>query len=369
MRIVYLSASILPSETANSVQVMKMCAAFRRRGHEVHLIARGPDEDPEPVFQRYGVAERFRIHRVGWPRIRGLGGWIYGRRARARVRDVGHADLLYARDVYSLYHLRDRGCPMIYEAHAVPGSRLRRHLEGRLFREAHLRRLVVVSSALARAYGDLFPGLPRGLISVAPDGADPATPDPGTVRVQMRGRAPAFHVGYVGHLYGGKGMEIIAELVSMLPECEFHVVGGTAADVHRWRRRLDRENLHFYGHVPHAETATYLRCFDAVLAPYQRRVSVHGGGGDVGPWMSPLKVFEYMAAGRPIVASDLPVLREILEPEVTALLCDPDDPAAWAGALRRLRSEPETARRLGAQAEAAFRQRYTWSRRVEAVLA
>jgi glycosyltransferase involved in cell wall biosynthesis len=84
--------------------------------------------------------------------------------------------------------------------------------------------------------------------------------------------------------------------------------------------------------------------------------------------MSPLKLFEYMAAGRPIVCSDLPVLREILQHERTALLCDPDDAASWAGALARLHDEPTLRRTLAEAARAQFELHFTWKARADRVL-
>jgi glycosyltransferase involved in cell wall biosynthesis len=79
---------------------------------------------------------------------------------------------------------------------------------------------------------------------------------------------------------------------------------------------------------------------------------------------SPLKLFEYMAAGRPIVASDLPAFREVLVPGETAVLVTPGDPAALAGGLRRVLSDPELGARLATAARAAVRD-YTWDRRAE----
>ena len=82
---------------------------------------------------------------------------------------------------------------------------------------------------------------------------------------------------------------------------------------------------------------------------------------------SPLKLFDYMAAGVPIVASDLPALREVLRHEENALLARPDDPDAFAAAVRRMLADPVLAGRLGRQARADVR-RYSWEARAEALL-
>ena len=78
---------------------------------------------------------------------------------------------------------------------------------------------------------------------------------------------------------------------------------------------------------------------------------------EIGRWMSPLKLFEYMAAGKPILASDIPALREILADGGTALLLPPGDVAAWAAAARALLADPARAAALGARARAAWGRR------------
>src|SRR5690606_34713688 len=92
----------------------------------------------------------------------------------------------------------------------------------------------------------------------------------------------------------------------------FHIIGGQADQVEFWKENLkDRKNVKFYGHLPYAEAEQYRLAMDVLIAPYQKEVFVHGGGQNVSPWMSPLKIFEYMSAKKPIVCSNLPVLREV----------------------------------------------------------
>jgi glycosyltransferase involved in cell wall biosynthesis len=107
---------------------------------------------------------------------------------------------------------------------------------------------------------------------------------------------------------------------------------------------------------------------DVMLAPYQRVVLVADGRTDAAPWMSPLKIFEYMAAGKPMLASDLPVIREILANGDTALLLPPDQPALWAEALCRLRDDRDLRHRLGQSAHRTFLKRHTWIQRARAIL-
>ena len=179
-------------------------------------------------------------------------------------------------------------------------------------------------------------------------------------------------VGYTGHLYDGRGIGVVLDIAEALAQVDVHLVGGTDADVDRWRGRAAARrltNVHFHGYRPNAEMPRFLTSFDIVLAPYERRVTVAGGGGDTSRWMSPLKLFEYMAAGRPIVASRLEVLQEIIEDGTTAVLCSPDNPEEWIAAVRRLVDDAGERRRLGAAARVRLESEFSWESRARSVLA
>ena len=122
--------------------------------------------------------------------------------------------------------------------------------------------------------------------------------------------------------------------------------------------------------MPPGDIDRYRVAFDALIAPYRRRVYAAGGDRwDTARWMSPLKIFEYMASGVPMLASDLPTIREVLTHDANALLCDPDDIGEWCRALERVRDDRELAARLAANARTEFDERYTWHQRARAVLA
>ncbi|WP_197085034.1 glycosyltransferase family 4 protein [Saccharothrix sp. ST-888] len=172
----------------------------------------------------------------------------------------------------------------------------------------------------------------------------------------------------MGHLCPGRGTDVILELAARLPGLDFPLVGGTAEDRAHWEGRSHRSNVYFHGHEPPARLHPYYRAFDLVLAPYQRRVACAGGIGDISRWVSPMKLFEYMSHGKAIIASDLPVLREVLADGVNSLLCPPDDVSAWAGAVARLAADAPRRAALGAAARRQLDLQHTWLSRVDQVL-
>lgn len=368
MRIAYLSASVVPSDTASSVQVMKMTAAFATLSHDAALFCRLPPRDKVKVsYEDYGVAPDFRIVRSGWPNIRLLGGLVYGMRVKSVLANEAPVDLIYGRDIYSMLRCLKFNVPMVFEAHMMPQNRVHRMMERRLLSSDNVRRLICISHRLRERYLSLFPFLDPGSVIVAPSGGDHPCGKQAE-RAPLPGRPDAFQVGYVGQLHRGKGTEIIIPLAARLPEMDFHVIGGSEARITYWRQRSNSSNVYFHGFVPHRLIGWYLHAFDVVVAPAQAITMAYGERQDIGMWMSPLKIFEYMSHGKPIVASDLPVLREVLHHGANCLLCPPDSLEKWEAALRWLQASPEARQLLGEAARVDFIQKYSYDTRAARVI-
>ena len=168
---------------------------------------------------------------------------------------------------------------------------------------------------------------------------------------------------YTGHLYAGRGMEILLNLAQAHPRVNFLWVGGRAGDVAAWRAKvqdLGLQNIHLTGFVPNVHIPIYQAAGDILLMPYERSVAV-SGGGNTADICSPMKMFEYLACGRAILSSDLPVLREVLN-ESNAVLVQPEDLHGWQAALARLAVDEAMRGRLGAQAKVDILP-YAWQTR------
>jgi glycosyltransferase involved in cell wall biosynthesis len=370
MRISYLSASEIPSQTANSVQVMKMCNAFRAKGHEVVLYARKgePMKGGDP-FARYGVRGVFPIHFFPWPKLRVVGPIVYVVNVFFHLLRSSLPELFYSRYIYLIYLATFLRVPCIYEAHALPRGPVGRLVEILFMKRGNFLRLVVISNALKRDYLKTYGTLKREKIVVAHDGADiPPEDRSDFLRSTTDSQQDRLRIGYVGQLYPGKGMEIIEQLAPRFPEIEFHVIGGRDEDVRYWRERAQFSNLFFHGYVKHGDISEHFRNFQIALVPFQRRVSLEGGRGNIVRWTSPLKIFEYMAYGKAIIASDLPVLREVLKNGENALLVPPEDLEGWARALEELIGNRALMCRLGRAARNLLEEVYIWEKRVVRVL-
>jgi glycosyltransferase involved in cell wall biosynthesis len=367
VKIVYLCNAVLPSRAANGVHIMKMCAALAANGHEVTLVApdcRNAERDVAgDLYGFYGVARSFAICRL--PRSRGtVGEYRFAWACRSVVKQL-RPDLVFSRYLLGSAAAALTGVPCGLELHQLlpAGSRLQSRVFRWLVAHPAFRRLVVITPPLRDLFVDA--GVPAEKIHVAPDGAD--VPDSGVVpwpRASSR-----LQIGYAGHLYHGRGIEILLALAALCPWADVHIVGGTESDVTRVRGMAAAiDNVTVHGFISPAEAERMRLGMDILLAPYQRIVGLGSGIVTTEKWMSPLKIFEYMAAGKAIVCSDLDILRAILTHEQTALLCVPDDVEAWVAAVARLRDDVVLRARLGCQARTELAMRYQWRGRADGIV-
>jgi glycosyltransferase involved in cell wall biosynthesis len=244
------------------------------------------------------------------------------------------------------------------------------------------RRLVVITTHLLAKLEQGFPSLDRPAFAlVAPDGVDldryVDMPEPAAARRWLAERteeeavhiaAHEFVVGYSGHFYPGRGAQMLLELAGRQPDVRFLLVGGEPQDVARLRSQAEAQRLNnvvITGFVTNADLPRYQAACDLLLMPYQKQVA-GSSGGDIAAVFSPLKLFEYLACGRPILSSDLPALREVLNQE-NAVLLPGDEPQAWVQAIQELQVHPERRAQLAARARQDASQ-YSWEKRAALIL-
>jgi len=361
MRIVCISAAQIPSDTANSIQVMKVCQAFAQLRHDVTLLVPGnqPSEISHQQMQsQYGLQESFPIEWLA-VRNRRLFPWEAVRRARRLA-----PDLLYAWPLQSAVLGLLSGKPSLLELHDFPAGRF-----GPFWLRLFLifpgrKRCLPITEALRCALH-----LPEEQTVIAPDGVDIERyrdlPDADSARRQLNlPEAPT--VLCTGHLYEGRGADMFLKLARKFPQAEFVWVGGRPADVEAWKgRATNLANVTFTGFVPNERIPLYQSAADVLLMPYGRAVST-SSGGNTAEICSPMKMFEYMAAGRAILTSDLPVLREVLD-ETKAVFSPLEQVEAWEAALGGLLADPQRRQALGQRARSAVEQ-YSWVKRAQRVL-
>ncbi len=364
MNIVAVAGSTVPSDTANSLQVMKACQALVQLGHQVTLLVPGARTASVDLRAHYGLQSEFPIEWL--PSLnRRLFTWDAVRRARALK-----ADLLYTWFPQSaVFGLLSR-LPVVFEIHIQPTGlfgptwhRLFATLRGRKRLASITRALVEI---LERDYRICFSA---DEVVIASNGVDlerfASLPDPVAARRQT-GLRTAPTVMCTGHLYAGRGADLFLGLAKSIPQAHFVWVGGRPEDVAAWKQRAASDNLTFTGFIPNRDLPLYQAAADILLMPYSRSILGSSGQADSARVASPMKMFEYMATGRAIVSADLPVIHEVLNVN-NAVFCEPDDISSWKSAVEMLLEDEGKRTTLGMQAKQDV-QAYTWLRRAERIL-
>jgi glycosyltransferase involved in cell wall biosynthesis len=387
VRILYLADIRFPLERANGIQSMATCHALASRGHHVTMIVRPDTHTPSlDPFVFYGLPAvdrlRFEIAPVSGPAVARRAGYL----TYATGRSLGRArqDLIFTRDLgVAAFVLRlpaSLRAPLAYEAHGIAAdaaaalpellssaprasaAKLRRlaRREARVWRDAE--GYVTITEGLARELERRFGDRPR--VTVVPDGvhltADPADPTLATDHTDRTDQKP-FTIGYAGHLYPWKGVPLVIEAIAALTDTRGLIIGGHERedDLARLGALVDQldcaSRVTFTGRVAPVDVAPLLKQADVLILP-------NPASAISTAFTSPLKLFEYMAAGRPIVASDLPSIREVLTDGRNALLVAPGNPQALTAAVRRLQDDGSLRGRLAGQALEDVRE-FTWERR------
>lgn len=367
----YVGSPELFSKGASAIHIMKMCQAMGRLGITATLLIPAY-RTPGEMLQYYGVEPNFRI--VPFP--------YFG---NSSVRNITHGvlasiyagtrrkefDLAVTRNiVFASIATNVFGVPTVYDAHhpLVTGARL---LFNSFKRSERLIRCLTNSRGLGEIY--LREGLPPEKLVVAHNGVDlhlyRSLPDKTRARADLGLPPDKKIVCYSGNIYEGRGIEHLIEIAPGLSGVLFLIVGGLESDVQRCRslaREKRAENIRFTSYVHNNTVPLYLAASDVLVMPYTSRMTIRGGTL-ARDFTSPIKLFEYMASGRPIVATSIPSVSEILEDGVNALLVPPDSPEALAAGIKRALEDAPLAKRVSEKASADV-VGYTWEERAKKLL-
>ncbi|RPA68090.1 glycosyltransferase [Cyclobacteriaceae bacterium YHN15] len=365
MKIVYLSSSNIPSKAANSINVTNMCQAFYELGNDITLITpKYPNTLEEDIYTFYGIDKEINIVRIKRNNSK-FGLIFYLIHVFLQLKRI-HPDRVVGRCVYSCYLATVLGFDVVFDSHRPEweGGKIYFSFFKKMVVSKKLVKLTLNSNALKKIYEkNDFMNQFRFKIVVANNGARIYPLDQ---KVQLPGKN-TYKVGYVGHLYKGRGIDIIIECANILKNVDFILVGGETKDINYWKNRVIGENAYFLGFIPPQEIFKFRNSFDILLAPYQKDVYTQAGFNSVS-FMNPIKILEYMSSKKPIIASSLPAIEDILEHETNGLLVKSDDVNEWCSQILRLISNQELSQKISEQSYKDFLNYYTWKSRAKKFL-
>jgi glycosyltransferase involved in cell wall biosynthesis len=362
MKIIYIANSPMPSRSANSIHVMKMCQSLAKNGSEVLLLIPVNLKNifsKTDIFNFYEIRQEFKIKRILTLPGRGM---ILFYLLASVYSIFKRVDFIYTRQIEAAVLASIDHIKFILEMHSDLIDGLDKFLFKRILKSKYFLKLVLISNNLKAKFDKYEFDYKK--IKILPDAVDI-----NVFNSKEHINNKRIRVGYGGHLFKGRGIEIIEALASSMSDLDFYIWGGTEELINYWKDRTKNiENIYFKGFVRSNSLAEGLANCNILLMPYQKEVAVFGNKGNTVQWMSPMKMFEYMATGRPIVASDLSALREILRNDYNAILVSCDNIEEWEFAIKRLVDNPELAKIIGDNARRDVVKKYTWDIRAKEVL-
>ena len=356
MKLLYVFPEPLPLTRARGIQTVHTVAALAAQGIDVTLAHVPSSGDPFAAYsvERPGNVSLLPVSRsLPWPLDRVHSNGFFAARLLKRF-DPASTGAVVARHLKVSEFLLRRipGLRLVYEAHEVFADTAPPH---RREETARRERSVVTGAAALVANSKATAARLRALYEVAsveviPNGVE--YPDSVPEKDWARARES---VVYAGSFFAWKGVDDLVEAARSLPGFRVRLIGGSEERIAELRARAGGAGLDFVGQIPHGSVASELA--RACIAVLPNRADPDSA------FTSPIKLFEYMAAGCAVVASDLPSLREVLDPD-DAVWVAPSDPAALASAIRSLAGDAERARRLAARLREKARS-YTWAARGE----
>lgn len=364
MKLIYLANVYLPGVWAHSLQTMKMCEAFAANGLKVELVTGMKRAKDDKIFSYYNIKTKFKITKIPYFDLSAKG----SSKINFLFRTISF--LLFARlyvifKKYDILYFRTPLAGLLFnnfylEVHWLPPRLKKWHSLS--FKKA--KKIIVLTKFLREEL--IAAGVSGAKIIIAPDAVDlkEFCLDISQEEVRKKLSLPLDKkiVAYCGNFYfhDWKGVDILLESLQYLRGVVCLLIGGHEAEVKEIEQRFKAYDLFITGRKTHTEVPFYLKAADVLILPNKKGQAISEY------YTSPLKLFEYMASGRPVVASDLPSIREILS-EKNAVLVEPNNAEALATGIKKIMADNKLAEKIARQALADVRH-YTWQKRAARII-
>ena len=310
MKICYITNTAIPSTVASAIQIVKMCEAFAKLNHKVLLITTNVIKSKYNFFNYYNVKNKFILERLKYFRSFPLGFNYYLFSFFSILKSLKYQpDLYITRNYFTCFLLTLCNKKIIMEVHhdLMMESRIVRFIVKYFgfLNNKNIIKIIAITHSVKKIYVEKYK-IDETKIKVLPSGSSLKC------RFRVLKNKKKLKVGYLGSLYKSRGLELIKNLAKIDQNNEYYLYGKMVnfRDIHRYS---SIKNLHIFGHVPYKDVTKILPEMDILILPYVSRITVAGDVGDITDYTSPLKLFDYLTAGKIIICSNFKILKEVVK--------------------------------------------------------
>ncbi len=338
MKICYLTNSAIPSTAASSIQIVKMCEAFSQLSNEVILITTNVS-NKENIFDHYNVKFKFIFKKIKRFKRFPLGLKYYLFSIFSILESFKYKpDIYITRNFFTCFLLVILKKKIIMELHhdLKIESRVVNFLAKKLkfLNSKHIQKIIAITQGVKKEYVDKKI-ISKTKIVVLPSGSSIKK------KFDFSYKKNFFNIGYFGSLYKSRGLDIIYKLARIDTRNQYHLYGDLNK-VREFKFKKSLKNMHIHNYVPYKDVPKNLSKMDILLMPYTSSVTVAGDVGDITKFTSPLKLFDYLSAGKIIMCSKLDILKEIIQDKQNAIFIKNfRNIFSWKKEIDKLSNQPQ----------------------------
>ena len=318
MIIHYLATANIPSKSANSLQIVKMCDAFASLGHNVKLISPNLTNLNHSAKEYYDLKNNFKIIKVGKKiqYISGLKNFFSPLFLVLKSLKEDKEAIRVTRNLivsFFLIILRKKHIFEIHDDINIFGNKISfLYSKFNLLESKYILKIIFITNSLKNFIIDKYKIKKKNFL-VLPDATE-------IVNFEKFKDKKKYNIGYVGSIYKSRGVQTVIDLANRDKNNKYFIYGGSSKEVEKLKYKINNLNTKIFKQVSYKKIKKIIPKMDILLLPYTKKVTVSGDVGNIYNFMSPMKMFDYLGSGKIILSSDVPVLREILKNKKNAIL-------------------------------------------------
>jgi glycosyltransferase involved in cell wall biosynthesis len=355
--IFFITTSEIPSSKANSIQSIAMANNFSKNGYKIFFLSR---KNKSLLNDLNLNIKTYRFYSLSGKFIDFIFSFFL-----VFFSKLKKADLVFSRNLYVIFFSVIFNIDSVIELHRPYSdkNKISFYMLKFLFKKKKLIKIIYISNALKKIYCDIGLSQNQNKEIVLHDGANYS------VFLKNNFISKKTSIGYAGSFQEGRGLDIINKLSFYFPNIQFNIAGGLAEEESKYKKFFkNNRNINYVGYINNREIQSFLMSNTYLIAPYKNKVFVDKIN-DTSQYMSPLKIFEYMNSERPIITSNLPVLKEVLRDGINSILCDPDKIYTWINGIKRLQSNKILCSYISINAKRDLKYKYNYNLRAKSILA